>query len=215
MAVLHRQAQLRRMYSFSISSMSLDAAEVSSSESTHVSLEPCCRYSCTEQLPLLTHSTIVCELMFSPFHAEESKGQKIKGFVLQPHTKYRTELKQNSGLLTPCALGTAAYLHRILPWMFACSNMALGTPSRDFCQKNIGNLKNKMLCLAQGIVEMFSTVTQDMSNLFTFAQGIHCGHSILTSLSKNNTLSSYSMGIKKPLGSITEKTDFSTRNLQV
>lgn len=75
--------------------------------------------------------------------------------------------------------------------------MALGTPSRDFCQKSIGNLENKMLCLAQGIEKMFSTVTQDVSNLFTFAQGIHCGHGILTSLSKNNTLSSYSMGIKK------------------
>lgn len=116
--MLYRQAQLRRIYSFSISSMSLDAAEVSSSESTHVSLEPCCRYSCTEQLPLLTRSTltIVCELTFSLFHAEESKGQKIKGFVWQSHTKYRTELKQNSGRLT----------HVLLAQLPTCTEYSLG-----------------------------------------------------------------------------------------
>lgn len=95
MAVLYRQAQLKRTYSFSTSSMSLDAGQVRTSESSQVSLEPCCRHSCTELLPLLTHSTlsIVGVLMFSPFQAKESKQQKIKGLVLPSLTRYRPELK--------------------------------------------------------------------------------------------------------------------------
>lgn len=149
------------MYSFSTRSRSLDAAQVSSSESAQVCLEPCCRYSCAELFPLLTHSTltIVGELMFSPFRVKESKGQKIKGLALQSHTRYRTELKSKNSAKTPCAPSTAAYLHKILPWLFACCNMALGIPARDFCQQNISHLKDKMLCLAQGIGQMFSRMT--------------------------------------------------------
>ncbi|RMC17263.1 hypothetical protein DUI87_05841 [Hirundo rustica rustica] len=43
----------------------------------------------------------VDELMFSPFQAEESKGQKIKGLALQSHTRYQnwSFLKDNAQMV--------------------------------------------------------------------------------------------------------------------